>query len=95
MIGYLRRAFGSIGSILEVLWPSHDYWYWPTDVEPSDQGGPGILDKQIPTVSPDEIRAAADAIEALSYLHDYDDKTAAHVAWSPAYLREAAEEMEL
>jgi len=88
----VRRFFAGISSILSVLWPDPDYWqYWPVDDEPAP--APGILDKQpIPTVSPDEIRAAADAIEALAYLHDYSD--VAHVAWSPAELREAAEEMQ-
>ena len=92
MIAYLRRAFGSIGSILEVLWPSHDYWYWPTDVEPSDQGGPGLLDKQRATYTAEQVREASDVVEWLSDVYCYAD--AAHVGWTADEMRDAAEEME-
>ena len=92
MISYLRRAFGSIGSILEVLWPSHDYWYWPTDVEPSDQGGPGLLDKQR-SYTAEQVREASDVVEWLSGRYHYVD--VAHVGWSADEMRDAAEVMDV
>ena len=98
-----------ISSILDILWPPEDFW-WPTDLDHDDtvtpaQGGPGLLDKPVPTpvptLTPLEVEAAADVVERLSELHcadcDHVVWSAAefeHVAWSAAEMRAAAREMQ-
>ena len=102
-----------ISSILDILWPPEDFW-WPTDLDHDDtvtpaQGGPGLLDKPVPTpvptLTPLEVEAAADVLERLSELHSGTDCadcdhvvwSAAefeHVAWSAAEMRAAAREMQ-
>jgi hypothetical protein len=78
-----------ISSILDILWPSPDFW-WPTDLD--DDVQPGLLDK--PKAAPLtvlEVQAAADVVQRLSDLYDYDDIE--HVGWSADELRDAAEQM--
>ena len=95
-----------ISSILDILWPPEDFW-WPTDLDHDDtvtpaQGGPGLLDKPVPTLTPLEVEAAADVVERISELHDGTDchhvvwsaVEFEHVAWSAAELRAAAREMQ-
>jgi hypothetical protein len=79
-----------ISSILDILWPSRGFW-WPTDLDDSDVQ-PGLLDK--PKAAPLtvlEVQAAADVVQRLSELYDYDDIE--HVGWSADELRDAAEQM--
>ena len=86
-----------ISSILDILWPPEDFW-WPTDLDHDDtvtpaQGGPGLLDKPVPTLTVLEVEAAADVLVRLSDLYDYTDIE--NVAWSADELRDAAKQMAL
>ena len=79
-----------ISSILDILWPSPDFW-WPTDLD-DDDVKPGLLDKPKPApLTVLEVQAAADVVQRLSDLYDYDDIE--HVGWSADELRDAAEQM--
>ena len=88
-----------ISSILDILWPPEDFW-WPTDLDHDDtvtpaQGGPGLLDKPVPTpvptLTPLEVEAAADVVERISELYCYGD--CEDVSWSADELRVAARQM--
>ena len=84
-----------ISSILDILWPPEDFW-WPTDLDHDDtvtpaQGGPGLLDKPVPTLTPLEVEAAADVVERISELYCYSDCEG--VSWSADELRAAAWQM--
>ena len=86
-----------ISSILDILWPPEDFW-WPTDLDHDDtvtpaQGGPGLLDKPVPTLTVLEVEAAADVLVRLSDLYDYTDIE--NVAWSATELRDAVEQWAL
>ena len=86
-----------ISSILDVLWPPDEFW-WPTDLDHDDtvtptQGGPGLLDKPVPTLTVLEVEAAADVLVRLSELYCFSDCEG--VSWSADELRDAAKQMAL
>ena len=82
-----------ISSILDILWPPEDLDHDDT-VTPA-QGGPGLLDKPVPTpvptLTPLEVEAAADVVERISELYCYSD--CEDVSWSADELRAAARQM--
>jgi hypothetical protein len=78
-----------ISSILDILWPPPSDSWWPTELADDE---PGLLDKpKAPALTVLEVEAAADVVQRLSDLYDYEDVE--HVGWSADELRDAAEQM--